>query len=59
MLLEAGGEVRFQTRPVEGLERKVPRTQFGTYLKFRRQVLDAFRSYQFPVIQLHLSVRVT
>jgi len=24
MLLEAGGEVRFQTRPVEGLERKIP-----------------------------------
>ena len=27
MLLEAGGEVRFQTRPVEGLENKVPRDQ--------------------------------
>ena len=27
MLLEAGGEVRFQTRPVEGLENKVPRNQ--------------------------------
>ena len=27
MLLEAGGEVRFQTRPVEGLEAKVPRSQ--------------------------------
>lgn len=25
MFLEAGGEVRFQTRPVEGLEEKVPR----------------------------------
>ena len=27
MLLEAGGEVRFQTRPVEGLEERVPRDQ--------------------------------
>ena len=27
MLLEAGGEVRFQTRPVEGLEDKVPRSR--------------------------------
>ena len=27
MLLEAGGEVRFQTRPVEGLEDRVPRDQ--------------------------------
>ena len=27
MLLEAGGEVRFQTRPVEGLEEEVPREQ--------------------------------
>ena len=27
MLLEAGGEVRFQTRPVEGLENEVPRDQ--------------------------------
>lgn len=27
MLLEAGGEVRFETRPVEGLENKVPREQ--------------------------------
>ena len=27
MLLEAGGEIRFQTRPVEGLEEKVPRDQ--------------------------------
>ena len=27
MLLEAGGEVRFQTRPVEGLEDKIPRDQ--------------------------------
>ena len=27
MLLEAGGKVRFQTRPVEGLEEKVPRDQ--------------------------------
>ena len=25
MLLEAGGEVRFETRPIEGLEKKVPR----------------------------------
>ena len=27
MLLEAGGEIRFQTRPVEGLENEVPRDQ--------------------------------
>ena len=27
MLLEAGGEVHFQTRPVEGLEEKIPRDQ--------------------------------
>ena len=27
MLLEAGGEVHFQTRPVEGLEKEVPREQ--------------------------------
>ncbi len=27
MLLEAGGEVRFQTRPLEGLEDKVPRNR--------------------------------
>ena len=27
MLLEAGGGVRFQTRPIEGLEEKVPRDQ--------------------------------
>ena len=27
MLLEAGGDVRFQTRPIEGLEDKVPRDQ--------------------------------
>jgi hypothetical protein len=27
MLLEAGGEVRFQTRPVEGLEGKIPKSQ--------------------------------
>ena len=27
MLLEAGGDLRFQTRPVEGLEEKVPRGQ--------------------------------
>ena len=27
MLLEAGGEVRFQTRPVEGLEDRIPRDQ--------------------------------
>jgi len=27
MLLEAGGEVRFQTRPVEGLERQIPKDQ--------------------------------
>ena len=30
MLLEAGGEVRFQTRPVEGLEEKIPRDQVPT-----------------------------
>ena len=27
MLLEAGGDVRFQTRPVEGLEEKIPKDQ--------------------------------
>ncbi|MDT8320789.1 MAG: DUF262 domain-containing protein [Xanthomonadales bacterium] len=27
MLLEAGGEVRFETRPIEGLEDKVPKNQ--------------------------------
>lgn len=27
MLLEAGGEVRFETRPVEGLEDKIPKNQ--------------------------------
>lgn len=27
MLLENGGEVRFQTRPVEGMERKIPRVK--------------------------------
>ena len=30
MLLEAGGEVRFQTRPVEGLEEKITRDQVPT-----------------------------
>ena len=35
MLLEAGGEVRFQTRPVEGLEDKVPRDR-----KPERLILD-------------------
>jgi len=25
MLLEAGGEVRFETRPIEGLEDKIPK----------------------------------
>ena len=32
MLLEAGGEVRFQTRPVEGLENRVPRDQMPANL---------------------------
>ena len=31
---------------------RVAPAQFGTYLEFRRQVLDAFRAYQIPVIQL-------
>ncbi len=35
MLLEAGGEVRFQTRPVEGLEDKVPKNR-----KPERLILD-------------------
>ena len=32
---------------------EVAPTQFGTYMTFRRRVLDAFRDYQVPVIQLH------
>ena len=35
MLLEAGGEVRFQTRPVEGLEESVPKNQVP-----KRLILD-------------------
>ena len=31
---------------------RVAEAQFGTYMKFRRQVLNAFRTYQIPVIQL-------
>lgn len=31
---------------------EVAQPQFGTYLKFRNQVLEAFRTYQIPVIQL-------
>lgn len=36
----------------EGLQEACPE-QFATYMKFRKQVLQAFRSYQLPVIQLH------
>ena len=32
---------------------KVAQAQFGTYMKFRGHVLEAFRNYQIPVIQLH------
>ena len=32
---------------------EVAPTQFGTYMTFRRRVLNAFRDYQVPVIQLH------
>lgn len=38
----------------EGLQEACPE-QFGLYMKFRKQVLQAFRSYQLPVIQLHKS----
>jgi len=38
----------------EGLQEANP-DQFGLYMKFRKQVLQAFRSYQLPVIQLHRS----
>ncbi|MGC4076847.1 MAG: DUF262 domain-containing protein [Rubrivivax sp.] len=38
----------------EGLQEACPE-QFGLYMKFRKQVLQAFRSYQLPVIQLHRS----
>lgn len=38
----------------EGLQEANP-DQFGLYMKFRKQVLQAFRSYQLPVIQLHKS----
>ena len=31
---------------------RVAQAQFGTYLEFRRLVLEAFRAYQIPVIQL-------
>jgi hypothetical protein len=36
----------------EGLQETCP-DQFGIYMKFRKQVLQAFRNYQLPVIQLH------
>lgn len=38
----------------EGLQDAFPE-QFALYMKFRRQILQAFRSYQLPVIQLHKS----
>ncbi|KGX39465.1 GmrSD restriction endonuclease domain-containing protein [Burkholderia pseudomallei] len=38
----------------EGLQETCPE-QFGTYMKFRKQVLQAFRNYLLPVIQLHKS----
>lgn len=38
----------------EGLQEACPE-QFGLYMKFRKQVLQAFRNYQLPVIQLHKS----
>lgn len=34
---------------------KVSVDKFQTYMKFRETVLDAFRNYQLPVIQLHKS----
>lgn len=36
----------------EGLQESRPE-QFGLYMRFRREVLQAFRNYQLPVIQLH------
>ncbi|GGP26841.1 DUF262 domain-containing protein [Silvimonas amylolytica] len=36
----------------EGLQETCPE-HFGTFMKFRKQVLQAFRNYQLPVIQLH------
>ncbi|ARP96808.1 DUF262 domain-containing protein [Bordetella genomosp. 13] len=36
----------------EGLQEACPE-HFPTYMKFRKQVLQAFRNYQLPVIQLH------
>lgn len=38
----------------EGLQETRPE-QFGLYMQFRKQVLQAFRNYQLPVIQLHKS----
>lgn len=38
----------------EGLQESNPEN-FGLYMKFRKQVLQAFRNYQLPVIQLHKS----
>eukprot|EP00456_Euglypha_rotunda_P033787 TRINITY_DN26077_c0_g1_i3.p1 TRINITY_DN26077_c0_g1~~TRINITY_DN26077_c0_g1_i3.p1 ORF type:complete len:552 (-),score=79.10 TRINITY_DN26077_c0_g1_i3:19-1674(-) len=38
----------------EGLQEAHPE-QFALYMKFRRQLLQAYRSYQLPVIQLHKS----
>lgn len=38
----------------EGLQEACP-DQFGLYMKFRKQILQAFRNYQLPVIQLHKS----
>lgn len=40
----------------EGLQEACPE-QFGTYMKFRKQVLQAFRNYQLPVIQLHKNTK--
>ncbi|MBC5764581.1 GmrSD restriction endonuclease domain-containing protein [Ramlibacter albus] len=34
---------------------KISPEKFMTYMKFRESVLDAFRNYQLPVIQLHKS----
>ncbi|WP_186052473.1 GmrSD restriction endonuclease domain-containing protein [Burkholderia gladioli] len=38
----------------EGLQEHFPE-QFGIYMKFRKEVLQAFRNYQLPVIELHKS----
>lgn len=38
----------------EGLQETRPE-QFALYMQFRKQVLQAFRNYQLPVIQLHKS----